>query len=87
MDEYTQMLEMQLKFAEEEAQERERLAYEQGREDGYNNGLDDLISKINEHKTKGYVTGITYNLFELGACQMANDIVKIVEQLKGGKNE
>lgn len=54
----------------------------------YNNAIDDLIFKINEHKTKGYVTGTTHNPFEFGACQMADDIVKIAEQLKaGGKND
>lgn len=50
----------------------------------YNKAIDDLIFKINKHKTNGYVTGITHNPFEFGACQMADDIVKIAEQLKGG---
>lgn len=49
-----------------------------------NKAIDDLICKIEEHKTKGYVTGITHNPFEFGACQMADDIVKIAEQLKAG---
>lgn len=59
-------------------------AYKQG----YNKAIDDLIFKINKHKTNGYVTGITNNPFEFGACQMADDIVKLAEQLKDGvKNE
>lgn len=55
---------------------------------GYNKAIDEAICKVEEHKTKGYVTGITNNPFEFGACQMADDIVKILEQLKaGGENE
>ena len=54
----------------------------------YNKAIDEAICKVEEHKTKGYVTGITNNPFEFGACQMADDIVKILEQLKaGGENE
>lgn len=71
--------------------------YEQGMEDipsesgvlpkdvyhaGYNKAIDEVICKVEEHKTKGYVTGITNSPFEFGACQMADDIVKILEQLK-----
>ena len=74
--------------------------YEQGMEDipsesgvlpkdvyhaGYNKAIDDAICKVEEHKTKGYVTGITSNPFEFGACQMADDIVKILKQLKAGE--
>ena len=55
---------------------------------GYNKAIDEAICKVEEHKTKGYVTGITNNPFEFGACQMADDIVKILEQLKvGGEND
>ena len=54
----------------------------------YNKAIDEAICKVEEHKTKGYVTGITNNPFEFGACQMADDIVKILEQLKaGGEND
>lgn len=54
----------------------------------YNKAIDESICKVEEHKTKGYVTGITNNPFEFGACQMADDIVKILEQLKvGGEND
>ena len=52
---------------------------------GYNKAIDDAICKVEEHKTKGYVTGITSNPFEFGACQMADDIVKILKQLKAGE--
>lgn len=48
MDEYTQQLEMQLRFAEEEAQERERIAYENGKDDGYNQALEDVMKIYNE---------------------------------------
>ena len=51
----------------------------------YNKAIDDAICKVEEHKTKGYVTGITSNPFEFGACQMADDIVKILKQLKAGE--
>ena len=53
-------------------------------ENGYNKAIDETICKVEEHKTKGYVTGITNNPFEFGACQMADEIVKILEQLKAG---
>ena len=56
--------------------------FEYGFRKGYNNAIDEAICKVEEHKTKGYVTGITNNPFEFGACQMADDIVKILEQLK-----
>lgn len=62
--------------------------YSEIRQEERNTAIDELIFKIIEHKTKGYVTGITHNSFEFGACQMADDIVKLAEQLKaGGEND
>ena len=52
----------------------------------YNKAIDEAICKVEKHKTNGYVTGITNNPFEFGACQMADDIVKILKQLKAGMN-
>lgn len=61
---------------------KEKGRYVQGFRAGYKVAIDDAICKVEEHKTKGYVTGITNSPFEFGACQMADDIVKILEQLK-----
>ena len=53
----------------------------------YNKAIDEAICKVEKHKTNGYVTGITNNPFEFGACQMADDIVKILKQLKAGAKD
>ncbi len=58
---------------------------EEARHNAYNKAIDEAICKVEEHKAKGYVTGITNNPFEFGACQMADDIVKILKQLKVGE--
>lgn len=47
-----------------------------------NKTLDNVLKLIEDHKTKGYVTGITNNAFEFGACQMADELIKLIEQLK-----
>ena len=71
-----------------EIPEQYKLGFQDGIIAGNNKAIDEAICKVEEHKTKGYVTGITNNPFEFGACQMADDIVKILEQLKaGGENE
>ena len=43
---------------------------------GYRKAINDVISNIENLKTKGYTTGISSNPFEFGACQMADDIRK-----------
>ena len=43
--------------------------------------IDKLIERLEEHKTKAYVTGFTNNPYELGACHAMDDAVKIVNQL------
>ena len=53
----------------------------------YNKAIDEAICKVEKHKTNGYVTGITNNPFEFGACQMADDIVKILKHLKAGAKD
>ena len=67
-----------------EIPEQYKLGFQDGIIAGNNKAIDEAICKVEEHKTKGYVTGITNNPFEFGACQMADDIVKILEQLKAG---
>ena len=67
-----------------EIPEQYKLGFQDGIIAGNNKAIDEAICKVEEHKTKGYVTGITNNPFEFGACQMADDIVKILEQLKVG---
>ena len=70
-----------------EIPEQYKLGFQDGIIAGNNKAIDEAICKVEEHKTKGYVTGITNNPFEFGACQMADDIVKILEQLKAGDGE
>ena len=70
-----------------EIPEQYKLGFQDGIIAGNNKAIDEAICKVEEHKTKGYVTGITNNPFEFGACQMADDIVKILEQLKAGGAE
>ena len=53
----------------------------------YNKAIDEAICKVEKHRTNGYVTGISNNPFEFGACQMADDIVKILKQLKAGAKD
>lgn len=43
--------------------------------------IDKLIERLEEHKTKAYVTGFTNNPYELGACHAMDDAVKIVNLL------
>lgn len=43
--------------------------------------IEKLIGRLEEHKTKAYVTGITNNPYEFGACQAMDDAVKIINQL------
>lgn len=42
---------------------------------------DKIVEQLEECKTKKYVTGITHNPYELGACHAMDDAVEIV---KGG---
>lgn len=46
MSEYEQMLEMQLRFAEEEKQQAIAMAYEQGRVDGRVDGIAKCIEEV-----------------------------------------
>ena len=43
--------------------------------------IEKLIGRLEEHKTKAFVTGITNRPYEFGACQAMDDAVKIVNQL------
>ena len=43
--------------------------------------IDKLISRLEEHKTKAFVTGITNNPYEFGACKAMDDAISIVNQL------
>lgn len=47
---------------------------------GYRKAINDVINNIENLKTKGYVTGISSNPFEFGACQMADDIIKMLKK-------
>lgn len=46
-----------------------------------------LVERLEEHKTKAYVTGFTNNAYEFGACHAMNDAVKIVNQLAEEHNK
>ena len=46
-----------------------------------NEFIEKLFGRLEEHKTKAYVTGFTNNHYELGACHAMDDAVKIVNQL------
>ena len=43
--------------------------------------VEKLIERLEEYKTKAYVTGFTNNPYELGACHAMDDAKKIVDQL------
>ena len=43
--------------------------------------IEKLISRLEEYKTKAYVTGITNNAYEFGACNGMDSAIKIVNQL------
>ena len=48
--------------------------------------LERIVERLQETKTKSYVTGITANPYEFGACHAMNDAIKIVKE-EGGMNE
>ena len=43
--------------------------------------VEKLIGRLEEYKTKAYVTGFTNNPYELGACHGMNSAIEIVNQL------
>jgi hypothetical protein len=43
--------------------------------------IDKLIGRLEEYKTKAYVTGITNNAYEFGACNAMDSAIRIVNQL------
>ena len=43
--------------------------------------IEKLIGRLEEHKTKAYVTGITNNPYEFGACNAMDSAISIVNQL------
>jgi hypothetical protein len=43
--------------------------------------IEKLIGRLEEHKTKAYVTGITNNPYEFGACNAMDSAIEIVNQL------
>ena len=45
-----------------------------------------IVERLEETKTKSYVTGITANPYEFGACHAMNDAIAIVKE-EGGLNE
>ena len=46
-----------------------------------NEFIEKLIGRLEEYKTKYYVTGITNNPYEFGACNAMDSAIKIVNQL------
>ena len=48
--------------------------------------IQNIVKRLEETKTKSYVTGITSNPYEFGACHAMNDAIKIVKE-EGGLNE
>lgn len=49
--------------------------------------IEKLIERLDEYKTKAYVTGFTNNPYELGACHAMNDAIEIVNQLAEEYNQ
>lgn len=43
--------------------------------------IDKLIGRLEEYKTKTYVTGITNDAYEFGACSGMDSAIKIVNEL------
>jgi hypothetical protein len=48
--------------------------------------MERIVERLEEEKTKSYVTGITANPYEFGACHAMNDAIEIVKE-EGGMNE
>ena len=42
--------------------------------------MQNIVERLEETKTKSYVTGITSNPYEFGACHAMNDAIKIVKE-------
>lgn len=42
--------------------------------------MQNIVGRLEETKTKSYVTGITSNPYEFGACHAMNDAIKIVKE-------
>lgn len=42
--------------------------------------IKNIVKRLEETKTKSYVTGITSNPYEFGACHAMNDAIKIVKE-------
>ena len=42
--------------------------------------IKNIVKRLEETKTKSYVTGITSNPYEFGACYAMNDAIKIVKE-------
>ena len=47
--------------------------------------IDEIIERLEECKTKKYVSGITNTPYEFGACHAMDDAIKIVKE--GGEQE
>ena len=50
------------------------------------NVFEKIIERLEETKTKGYVTGITNNPYEFGACSALDRAVEIVNQVEKEHN-
>lgn len=46
-----------------------------------------IVERLEEYKTKAYVTGFTNNPYELGACHAMDDAVKIVNKVAKEYNQ
>ena len=49
--------------------------------------IDKLIERLEEYKTKVYVTGITNNAYEFGACNAMDSAIKIINELAEEYND
>ena len=47
--------------------------------------MHNIVERLEETKTKSYVTGITSNPYEFGACHAMNDAIKIVKEEGGAE--
>ena len=47
--------------------------------------MQNIVERLEETKTKSYVTGITSNPYEFGACHAMNDAIKIVKEEGGAE--
>lgn len=49
--------------------------------------IEKLIGRLEEYKTKAYVTGFTNNTYEIGACHGMNSAIEIANQLAEEYND